>query len=146
MEYVLGFYFSTDRERVALIRKKRGPKVVQGRLNGLGGKVEDSDDSNKAAMSREFLEEGGVAVKEWDCFGVLCFDGVLVHLFRARQPASWLADSAETAPRTTTDEEVSWYPVSDLPNDVVQNLHWLIPMALLGPEGLFASFANVKEG
>lgn len=58
--YVLGFAFTHD-GRVALIRKKR-PQWQEGRLNGIGGKVEDNESSIEA-MQREFLEETGLDIK-----------------------------------------------------------------------------------
>lgn len=57
--YVLGFAFTPD-GKVALINKKR-PAWQDGKLNGIGGKVEITEDS-VSAMIREFKEETGVEV------------------------------------------------------------------------------------
>lgn len=54
-KYVLGFLFSRDFTRVVLIKKNR-PSWQADKLNGIGGKVEDSDTSSLAAMIREFRE------------------------------------------------------------------------------------------
>ena len=66
--YVLGFAFTPD-GRVALIQKKR-PAWQAGKLNGIGGKVENTEDST-AAMRREFREETGVdiPVQAWQFRG-----------------------------------------------------------------------------
>ena len=66
--YVLGFAFTTD-GRVALIQKKR-PAWQAGKLNGIGGKVENNEDST-SAMRREFREETGVdtPVNAWQFRG-----------------------------------------------------------------------------
>ena len=70
--YTLGLLFS-DREdplqRVALIKKAKGPPELIGLWNGLGGKVERGEGSPEA-MRREFREESGVDIQEadWDFF------------------------------------------------------------------------------
>ena len=38
--------------------------------------------------------------------------------------------------KTTTDEQVGIYPVDNLPEDVLPNLNWLIPLALLNWKNL----------
>lgn len=59
-KYVVGFMFDTGMENVALIRKQK-PAWQEGLLNGIGGKVEDSE-SSLAAMTREFREEAGLRI------------------------------------------------------------------------------------
>jgi len=84
-KYVSGLMFSEDRTKVALIRKNK-PDWQKCLLNGIGGKIEDSDyvvmpnDSMDAEFSekeaslnsicREFLEETGVTTdcSDWDVF------------------------------------------------------------------------------
>lgn len=53
--YVLGFLFSEDGSRVLLIWKNR-PAWQAGKLNGIGGKIEDGEQPLDA-MKREFVEE-----------------------------------------------------------------------------------------
>jgi len=55
--YVLGFLFSQDQTRIALIRKTR-PLWQAGRLNALGGHAEDGE-TFLEAMARETREELG---------------------------------------------------------------------------------------
>ena len=62
-EYVCGFLFSPDRTRVLLIRKNR-PAWQAGKLNGLGGKIEPGE-TPLEAMRREFREEAGAEVADW---------------------------------------------------------------------------------
>src|SRR5215208_5596620 len=61
--YACGFLFSPDRQRVLLIRKRR-PAWQAGKLNGVGGKIE-RDESPAEAMRREFREEAGLDVRDW---------------------------------------------------------------------------------
>lgn len=55
-KYVVGFMFSEDSSKVALIRKNR-PEWQKGLLNGIGGHCESSDKNNQDTMIREFEEE-----------------------------------------------------------------------------------------
>lgn len=56
--YVLGFYGEADTNRIVLIRKNR-PEWCAGKLNGLGGSIEE-DETAVDAMVREFYEESGI--------------------------------------------------------------------------------------
>jgi len=76
--YVLGFVFY--RASVIMVKKTRGPKLNIGRLNGIGGMVEDGE-GPLAAMRREFLEETGCAYHDFDHVGRLDGHGYCVHLF-----------------------------------------------------------------
>lgn len=61
INYVLGFAFTPEvgmYRRVALIEKKK-PKWQEGRINGIGGKIEPGETAVQA-MSREFYEETSV--------------------------------------------------------------------------------------
>jgi 8-oxo-dGTP diphosphatase len=123
---VCGFYFSSNRERVVFIQKKR-PDWQASLLNGVGGKVEEGEFAMDA-MRREFREETGVDVEDWEPFCVLNDEihRFEVTYFRATAPTPMLDHC-----KTMTDEEVMNFPVGavfTLP--VVHNLTWLIPMAL----------------
>ncbi len=128
-KYVVGFLFSEDRGSVALIKKNR-PAWQKGRLNGIGGHVETSDASNAAAISREFLEETGVAIpaSKWKQFSAISSPDAEVTFFKCFSQA--IEDVA-----SETDEPVAIYEVSELLQGnyyarAIPNLAWLIPMAL----------------
>lgn len=116
--YVVGFAFGVG--EVALIRKAR-PDWQKGRLNGIGGHIEEGESSHEA-MVREFEEETGVELIYWDLFAKL-------------QGKDWSCDFFRvfgvdlTTLKTTTDEEVLVYPVNCLPAEILPNLRWLIPLA-----------------
>lgn len=66
-QYVLGFAFGCDGNAVLLIMKNR-PKWQAGKVNGVGGKIEEDDWCAEAAMVREFKEETGIDtdVSQWE--------------------------------------------------------------------------------
>jgi 8-oxo-dGTP pyrophosphatase MutT (NUDIX family) len=66
IEYVVGFYFDLGRNSVVLIRKDH-PEWQAGLLNGVGGKIE-GEETPLRAMQREFLEETGKQVDDWNLF------------------------------------------------------------------------------
>lgn len=129
-EYVNGFCFSSDGTRVVLIKKTHPPKLAN-RYNGIGGKVELSDDTLRAAMSREFFEEAGVATDPADWYeflvmrtGALCARHT-VHFFIMK------SDEVLSSVKTMTDELVRVVNVCDLSDvDVLDNLKWIVPLAL----------------
>lgn len=123
--YCLGFAFYRNIRRVVLIRKTK-PDWQRGKLNGVGGKIEDGEYCN-VAMAREFEEETGCKTfpTDWKHFTSLKFavaDSV-VYCFAMR-----LASHQEV--KTTTEEAVVVSSADDLPEDIIPNLAWLVPMAL----------------
>ena len=121
MEYVAGFLFSEDRERVVLIKKNK-PAWQKGCLNGVGGKIEPGE-TNKQAMRREFLEETGLDISTWrEVIDLSSPAGWVVHFFTAYGDV----DQA----KTMTEEEVVVASVKSLPENVLYNLHWLVPIGL----------------
>ena len=126
-KYVLGFLFRNYKgeTQVALIRKTR-PEWQKGKLNGIGGHLEEDELPNDA-MIREFKEEAG-SVCNWKFFCTMVFDNdIAVYCFKSES----IADI-----KTMTDEEVLWFPVKGLPDTVIPNLNWLIPMALQKEDGM----------
>lgn len=121
--YVAGFLFSQDLKRVALIRKAK-PDWQAGLLNGIGGKIEDGE-TRFRAMVREFAEETGATVTDWEMFAEMVVPRFAqVAFFTAR---------GDYRLQDTTDEKVDWYPADDQIRGykAIPNLDWLVPMALL---------------
>jgi len=122
--YVVGFLFNTNGSQVKLIRKSR-PDWQAGRLNGIGGKIED-DEVPKQAMQREFLEEADVETRavEW------------VHNVTLRGPEwevyvySLFNDGYFEQCKAMTDEPLETHDVNSFlaREDCISNLHWLIPL------------------
>lgn len=123
-KYVTGFMFSANAEKVVLIRKLN-PEWQKGLFNGVGGKVEVGETS-LAAMVREFTEETGVNTKanDWTLFSnVYRKDYYDVDMFFARSDLAFTAKTVEAEP-------ISLLPVNPLPENLIPNLRWLIPLAL----------------
>lgn len=121
-KYVCGFRFSPDGQ-VVLIRKNK-PAWQKGGLNGVGGKIEPGE-TPLQAMRREFYEEAGLDIEDWTLSVVLSGhnnDGWIVYFFQSHGPI----DGAESK----TDEQITMVPARNLPQDVLYNLHWLIPLCL----------------
>lgn len=146
-DYVVGFLFTHGHRDVALIRKNK-PEWQRGRYNGIGGKIELGENP-KQAMTREFLEEAGVVINDWEPFITLSFfNGVRVYFFR-----SVLAhNDYDTARRvkSQTDEDVGWYCITLLgaiPGvNTLPNLKWLVPMAITGAKGGVLEIETEGEG
>lgn len=122
-KYVCGFLFDYNDKRVVLIRKNK-PEWQKGRLNGVGGKIEPGEVPLQA-MRREFMEEAGLWINDWKPTITLTGHnngGWIVHFFCAQGPVDEV--------KTKTDEKVEIVPARDLPQDVIYNLRWLIPLCL----------------
>ena len=119
--YVLALLFTPDRRRVVLMRKTR-PAWQAGRVNALGGKL-GAGESSIAAARREVREEAGVDVEQWEEFLVWEDPVYRMHAVRAFHPAALRAHTAE-------DQEVFLADVAHLPPELIDNLRWLVPLAL----------------
>ena len=121
--YVVGFYFSPGLDKVALIRKTR-PAWQEGKLNGVGGHVE-AGESPQEAMVREFAEETGHVTHRWHYYARMKGPDFTVDVFTVSGPLEKL--------KSTTEEKIEFVIVEEvgpLRNDVIENLAWLIGLAL----------------
>ena len=124
IKYVTGFLFSIDAQEVVLIQKNR-PEWQAGKLNGVGGKIEEGE-TPLNAMQREFFEETGVEIQDWEEFAIIQGPEYIVHFHCAFTDNVWDV-------KTNTDEEVYVFKLAHLENvNVIPNTKWLIPMALYG--------------
>ncbi len=102
--------------------RRTRPAWQAGRVNALGGRLQPGE-SAVAAARREVREECGVDVAEWR--EVLVWEDAeyVMHVMRG---VSELALEA----RTIEDQEVFLADVRALPDNVIDNLRWLVPLAL----------------
>jgi len=136
-QYVVGFLFSEDRKRVALVRKNH-PEWQAGRWNGIGGK-RGGQEPWKNCMTREFKEEAGVFVspKLWEHTVTLFNDGFECRFYRA---FSDLVDGVQTM--ETEQVATVWLGLLvELP--LINNLRWLIPLQL--DTGLVFPFEPIRD-
>lgn len=119
-KYVLGFLFDPNETFVLLIRKNR-PEWQAGWYNGIGGKVEKNETALDA-MIREFREETSLEIYDWKHQLTLKREDVYqVDVFATH---SDLISNAVSV----TDEVVSKVDVNNLPENVLHNLRWMIPL------------------
>lgn len=122
-KYTVGFIFTADLKQVLLIHKN-APDWQKGKINGLGGKMEQGESSLNCFV-RELAEESGINIekkqlrrmgllqgKEWK---VYVFGGI--YLGQVFEPVIY------------EKEKIEWFKVEKLPINCVPNLHWLIPFA-----------------
>lgn len=143
-EYVLGFVFDFTDKQVLLIKKTK-PDWQKGLLNGIGGKVEESDltytDSIHYAMSRECREEtsANVPSESWNHFctmvGIDCPDGdwkvyCFSHILRG-------SSRYKSQFQTVEEEALFWVSLNEIGvterrngDQLLGNIPWLVGMAL----------------
>jgi 8-oxo-dGTP diphosphatase len=125
IKYVTGFMFDHALERVALIRKTK-PAWQAGKLNGIGGKI-DPGETPEEAMHREFFEETECSALTWRHFLNMtgARDGFSVDFFFT------IGDvKALKSPEEEKVEIVEVQHIHPLRSDMIENLPWLIPLAL----------------
>ncbi len=124
--YVLGLMFSCDFSQVILIRKAR-PEWQSGKLNGIGGKVEECENI-QTAMTREFHEETGIetSIEDWGHFASMSGPDFKVDCFVGVCGDLGLAKSVEAEPVEIINvEDIHWFRKS-----TTNGLQWLIPLGL----------------
>jgi 8-oxo-dGTP pyrophosphatase MutT (NUDIX family) len=138
-QYVAGFLINRNDQTVALILKTK-PRWQCGLLNAIGGKIENGE-SPRAAMAREFEEETGAKIADWERFCILSGkndegEEWTVHFFRAFTTQLMYADVpyaglSTLRLRSLTEERVYVTSFSVVSTELaIPNLMWLIPMAL----------------
>jgi 8-oxo-dGTP diphosphatase len=121
--YVLALLFTADGKRVVLMRRTK-PAWQSGRVNALGGRLVGAESPGEAAR-REVREECGVDVEVEEWSEVLVWDDAEYRMYVTRA----ISDRAREA-RTMEDQEVFLADVNALPANVIDNLRWLVPLAL----------------
>ena len=136
--YTVGFILSADQTEVVLVTKTH-PDWQKGRLNGIGGKIEDGE-SSAECMVRESREESGLASKagEWRHFLKMKRPDLFVDFYVYVSPSGKAVVSAQT------DEAINWYSVKALPQECLSNIHWMVPLALDTLNDKKLSFTEVE--
>ena len=110
----LGYVLSPDRERVLLIHRNARPEDdALGKYNGLGGKMEPSEDI-ATCMKRELMEEAGLTVQAVELRGTVSWPGF------GKNGEDWLGflflitDWSGEIPSSNAEGSLEWHPVRDL--------------------------------
>lgn len=126
---VVGFLFSPNLKNVMLI-EKTNPEWQAGWMNGVGGKIEPGE-TPLEAMKRETEEEFGIVVDGWNQFTTMYFEenDFTLHCFR------YVCKTTDEfiSVKQTTEEKPVPLNLSYLQSEsvkVINNLRWLIPMAI----------------
>lgn len=122
--YVCGFYFDHTLQQVVLIWKNK-PAWQRGKLNGVGGKIEEGE-LPITAMRREFHEETGILHDEWvDLITLTGEDWCVYFFYSIGKPNEFEYVESKEA------EEVAKIDIDRLDEyPHISNLRWLIPMAM----------------
>lgn len=122
--YTLGFIFNTTMDKVLLINKL-APDWQVGLRNGLGGKVEEGEDS-VSCMVREVEEESSLQTKkeDWSFVGTIGSVSWKVDIFGLK----YLGNMEDA--KSMEKEQVEWCDVHNISEKCVENLSWLIPLTI----------------
>lgn len=153
--YVVGFAFNPTGTKLLLIQKTH-PQWQKGKLNGVGGKIEQGELPIEAIV-REFHEEAGLITRQEDWLrfcDMQDYKGYMVFFFVAYLEAldnNWGGENY-TIPHGLHSEQTEetlhvvhplW--VVESKAMVMPNLPWLIPMALSMPRYEKQQSFMVKE-
>lgn len=125
-KYVVGFLFNETGDEVALVRRNHPPSQ-DGKLNGVGGHVEDGETFDEA-MRREALEEWGKPFGEvgWEHYEIVGGDDWQMYVYRAFDNIVYDVPSKDD-----TDQRINIYPADNTLEHygIMANMRWLIPKA-----------------
>ncbi len=111
---VVGLIFD-NKNRVLLINKER-PEYLKGKLNGVGGKVEDGE-SDLNAIIRETKEETNLDIKDWVLYSQVNLTDFKISFFYTT------LDSEEIEKyESLTDEILELHDINNLPDNVLQDI------------------------
>lgn len=141
-KYCVGFAFNEWCDEVLLLRKVK-PAWQAGRVNGIGGHIEEGE-APLEAMKREGREETKGAWEypgeeylhaEWEQFAFVTGPGVELYCFRAfidsnEWDATLIPRGSWSSGLQTEEGLLTIFDVNNLPHFMLHNLTWLIPLAL----------------
>ena len=122
--YSFGFIFTPSFDRVLLIHKIK-PDWQNGKINGIGGKIEENE-SPLTCVTREVKEESNLSIpeKKWIYIANLKSNDFFTEVF-----ACVYKEDINNA-KSLEVEQIEWFPTSKLPSNLMNNLYWLIPLSI----------------
>lgn len=139
--YTLGFILDRTGRYVLLVHKK-SPEWQRGKLNGVGGKVEQGE-SLIDCIGRETREEACLSIKpaSWVPIGTIKHQRESQKKGEVAVFATQFTGDRRRA-RKGDHERVGWCKIDTLPNNVLSNVLWLVLIArdkLLNSDTSFVS-------
>lgn len=134
--YVATLAFKRNQSMVAMVRKTRGPAILHGKWNGIGGKI-DLGESPVGAAIRELHEEAGIVVQKDDMvsiehqrFNILTTEECHVYWYAVNVP-----NGTEMPDANDVGELLKWVPTNWLshlgcPIATSPNIEYLVPKAV----------------
>jgi len=131
-QYVVGIIFNETRERVMLTRKTH-PEWQAGRLNGIGGHIEENE-WRINAMIRETREEcKGMEFRDWNEFLHLGGNWGDVYFFYVTVSDDVFDYIFYNVKVNDTGEPFEQWWIKNLQllpaSDIITNMQWIIPLA-----------------
>lgn len=131
MRYVLGFVFIGD-DKILLQLKNRGGDYLNGKLNGLGGKIENGE-NELSAMIREYFEEtGDDRFMDWHKFSSIFYkNSVELNVFTCNVSDGFY-NNIEWSSQDSNVEKLFIFDLKDVDWSLcVNNLEHIIKLILL---------------
>lgn len=125
--YVVGLHFDPEAEQLLMVRKLR-PDWQAGHFNGPGGKIEPNETAYHA-MRREFMEETGLDVDDWQL-------AILYRLPAGNTLYVFSSFSFAGSFRQMEDEPLMIVRTDKLPPKMIDNLPWIIPFCIYARDGI----------
>lgn len=123
-EYTAGFLFDYDKKNVVLLLKNR-PDRQKGLYNAIGGKI-DGKETPFQCITRESIEEIGIYT-HWNHF--LTLAGYELGGEEWKMDMFWGVFELSEVTKME-DQEPKIFPIDKLPDNIMPNCRWMIPMAL----------------
>ncbi len=123
-KYTLGLIFDQSLSQILLMHKTK-PAFQVGKLNGLGGKIEEGE-TPEACIAREVREESGLNIKPaaWVRIGTTGGTNWTMEVFAHRYLGN-LSDA-----KSLEAEQIEWFHINQLPTTVLTNIPWMIAFAV----------------
>lgn len=123
--YVLGLVFNRSKNKILLVDKK-APKWMVGYWNGIGGKIKRNE-APLRAMERESTEETNYSRPWWKHIITFVCPGGTIFVFKSITPCG----NANSIPfEQNEDETLKIWPLHNLPDNMMRDLFWIIPLSL----------------
>lgn len=113
IRYVVSYIFNQEFNKVLLIEKKR-PVFLAGQMCGIGGKIEDFDESVFHSIQREIKEETDISV---DLSQIIMLNSFSNENFELSSFAISLTLEQEEERKNMIDEEHNWYDIEKIFNN-----------------------------